>query len=131
MLENSGESVDKTESKVVEVVNETLKVEVEEIVDKADDTVDAVEEIENSIAVEAEKDTAKEDESAVVDYSKLSLDDLVAELKNTLSNNPVQKIKNQVEELDDCIAFEVQVTLQFRLQLATICMKLPHFNIVI
>ncbi|WP_158837224.1 DUF349 domain-containing protein [Polaribacter sp. L3A8] len=97
MLEKNEENVDKTEKKVVEVVSETLKVEAEEVVEKSDDTVDAVEEIENSIAVDAEKDTAKDDESTVVDYSKLSLEDLVAELKNTLSDNPVQKIKNQVE----------------------------------
>ena len=97
MLENSEENVAETEKKVVEVANETLKVEVEVNVDKTDETVDAVEEIENSIAVDAEKDTDKEEESAVVDYSKLSLEELVAELKNTLSNNPVQKIKNQIE----------------------------------
>ena len=97
MLENSEENVAETEKKVVEVANETLKVEVEVNVDKTDETVDAVEEIENSIAVDAEKDTEKEEESAVVDYSKLSLEELVAELKNTLSNNPVQKIKNQIE----------------------------------
>lgn len=108
MLENNEENVDKTESKVEEVVNETSNVETEKVADtvevveeettvKTDDTADAVEEIEKSIAVDAEKDTPKEEESAVVDYSKLSLEDLVAELSKTISNNPVQKIKNQVE----------------------------------
>ena len=108
MLENNEENVDKTESKVEEVVNETSNVETEKVADtvevveeettvKTDDTADAVEEIEKSIAVDAEKDTPKEEESAVVDYSKLSLEDLVGELSKTISNNPVQKIKNQVE----------------------------------
>ncbi|QVY65836.1 DUF349 domain-containing protein [Polaribacter sp. Q13] len=97
MLENNDENVEKTEKKIVEVVNETSKVEVEEIIKDTDDTVVAVEEIEKSIAVDAEKDTEKEEESDAVDYSKLSLEDLVAELKKTLSDNPVQKIKNQVE----------------------------------
>ncbi|ARV13756.1 DUF349 domain-containing protein [Polaribacter sp. SA4-12] len=110
MLENNEENVDKTESKVEEVVNETSNVETEKVADtvevveeettvKTDDTVDAVEEIEKSIAVDAEKEAHKEDESAVVDYSKLSLEDLVAELSRTISNNPIQKIKNQVESI--------------------------------
>ncbi|WP_343329541.1 DUF349 domain-containing protein [Polaribacter staleyi] len=97
MLENNEENVDKTEKKVTEVASETVKVEVKEVKEKVDDTTDAVEEIEKSIAVDAEKDTAKEEESAVVDYTKLSLEELVAELKKTISNNPVQKIKNQVD----------------------------------
>lgn len=97
MLENNEENVDKTEKKVTEIASETLKVEVEQTVNELDNTVDAVEEIEKSIAVDAEKDTSKEEETAVVDYSKLSLEELVSELKKTLSDNPVQKIKNQVE----------------------------------
>ena len=108
MLENKNENVDKTESKVEEVIIETSNVETEKVADtvevveeettvKTDDTVDAVEEIEKSIAVDAEKDARNEEESAVVDYSKLSLEDLVKELGKTISNNPIQKIKNQVE----------------------------------
>ncbi|WP_166382181.1 DUF349 domain-containing protein [Polaribacter sp. 11A2H] len=97
MLEKNEVNVDKTEKKVEEVLNETKKVEVVENLEKTDDTVNAVDEIEKSIAVDAEKDSDKEEESDVVDYSKLSLEDLVLELKKTLSENPVQKIKNQVE----------------------------------
>jgi hypothetical protein len=108
MLENKNENVDKTDKKVEEVINETSNVEAEKVAEivevveedntvKTDDTVDAVEEIEKSIAVDAEKETSKEEEAAVVDYSKLSLEDLVAELGKTISNNPIQKIKNQVE----------------------------------
>ncbi|OAD46090.1 DUF349 domain-containing protein [Polaribacter atrinae] len=97
MLEKNEVNVDKTEKKVEEVVNETKQVEVVENVEKTDDTTDAVEEIEKSIAVDAEKDSEKDEELGAVDYSKLSLEDLVVELKTTLSNNPVQKNKNQVE----------------------------------
>ena len=97
MLEKNEVNVDKTEKKVEEVLNETKKVEVVENLEKTDDKVNAVDEIEKSIAVDAEKDSDKEEESDVVDYSKLSLEDLVLELKKTLSENPVQKIKNQVE----------------------------------
>ncbi|WP_218599319.1 DUF349 domain-containing protein [Polaribacter sp. NJDZ03] len=97
MLEKNEVNVDKTEKKVEEVLNETKKVEVVGNLEKTDDTVNAVDEIEKSIAVDAEKDSDKEEESDVVDYSKLSLEDLVLELKKTLSDNPVQKIKNQVE----------------------------------
>jgi len=108
MLENKNENVDKTQKRVEEVVNDTATVEAEKNADtvevveeenivKTDDTVDAVEEIEKSIAVDAENENHKEEESAVVDYSILSLEDLVKELSKTISNNPIHKIKNQVE----------------------------------
>ena len=97
MLENNEDNVDKTEKKVEEVTSETSNVTPEEEVKSADNTVEAVEEIEKSIAVEAEKDTSKEDETPIVDYATLSLEELVEELKKTLANNPVQKIKSQVE----------------------------------
>lgn len=108
MLENKNENVDKTEMRLEEVVNDTSIVKAEKNADtvevveeenivKTDDTVDAVEEIEKSIAVDAENDNHKEEESAIVDYSILSLEDLVKELSKTISNNPIHKIKNQVE----------------------------------
>ncbi len=108
MLENQNENVEKTEKRVEEVVNDTATVESDKIADtpelvedeslvKTDDTTDAVEEIERSIAVDAEKGNHKEEESAIVDYSILSLEALVKELSKTISNNPIYKIKNQVE----------------------------------
>jgi hypothetical protein len=108
MLENQNENVEKTEKRVEEVVNHTATVESDKIADtpelvedeslvKTDDTTDAVEEIERSIAVDAEKGNHKEEESAIVDYSILSLEALVKELSKTISNNPIYKIKNQVE----------------------------------
>ncbi|NVJ88103.1 MAG: DUF349 domain-containing protein [Flavobacteriaceae bacterium] len=63
-----------------------------------DDTSEAVSEIENSVAEEAEKDEEKEDETLPeIDYSKLSLEDLVSHLKKLLKENEAHKIKNQVE----------------------------------
>ena len=99
MLENNEENVDETEKKVVEETNNTSKNTPEDTLKEVKTTQDAVEEIDNSIAVDAEKETTKEEASLVVDYSKLSLEILVATLKEILANNPVQKIKNQVESI--------------------------------
>ncbi|WP_299050809.1 DUF349 domain-containing protein [uncultured Polaribacter sp.] len=68
-----------------------------EVSNTSDKTEEAVDEIEKSMAEEAEKDVSKEDEVPSLDYSILSLEELVAELKKVLSINPVQKIKTQVE----------------------------------
>lgn len=108
MLENKNENVENTENRVDEVVSDTTTVESDKISDtpeilegeslvKTDDTADAVEEIEKSIAVDAEKGNHKEEDSTTVDYSVLSLEELVKELSKTISNNPIYKIKNQVE----------------------------------
>ncbi len=108
MLENKNENVEKTETKVEEVVNnsDTLgdekkmdaeTIDEEKVILKTDDTTDAVELIEKSIAIDAEKGNQKEEESDVVNYSILSLEELVKELSKTISNNPIHKIKNQVE----------------------------------
>lgn len=108
MLENKNENVENTENRVDEVVSDTTTVESDKISDtpeilegeslvKTDDTADAVEEIEKSIAVDAEKGNHKEEDSTIVDYSVLSLEELVKELSKTISNNPIYKIKNQVE----------------------------------
>ena len=97
MLENNEENVEKTEKKVEEVITETSEVTIDDSVEKTDDTVEAVEEIEKSMAEDAEKDASKEETSSIIDYSKLSLEELVEELQKTLSNNPVQKIKTQIE----------------------------------
>lgn len=93
MLENHEENVDKTEKKVVEATNNTSKSTPKDTLKEVRNTEDAVEEIDKSIAVDAEEATL------VVDYSKLSLEILVATLKETLANHPVQKIKNQVESI--------------------------------
>ena len=108
MLENKNENVEKTEKSVEEIVksSSTLSVEKkldaetideEKVIVKSDDTIEAVELIEKSIAIDAEKGNQKEEESDVVNYSILSLEELVKELSKTISNNPIHKIKNQVE----------------------------------
>ena len=97
MLENNDENVEKTESKAQEVVSKALETESKDTLVKSNIITDAVEEIQNSIAVDAEVEAPKEEKSLVVDYSKLSLEDLVVMLQKILSNNPIQKVKNQVE----------------------------------
>ena len=108
MLENKNENVEKTKTKVEETVNnsDTLNdekkmdvetIDEEKVIFKTDDTLDVVELIEKSIAIDAEKGNQKEEESDVVNYSTLSLEELVKELSKTISNNPIHKIKNQVE----------------------------------
>ncbi|WP_299012407.1 DUF349 domain-containing protein [uncultured Polaribacter sp.] len=62
-----------------------------------DETEAAVNEMENSVAEEAE--TEKQEEEKTVDYTSFSLEELVATLKSALETNPAHKIKNQVESI--------------------------------
>ena len=96
MLDNNDESVDKTENKAQEVVGEVVK---KDATETSEEVNDVIEKIEESIAKDAEKETTKEMTAPVVDYSKMSIEELVEELKKILSNNPVQKVKNQVEAI--------------------------------
>ena len=50
-----------------------------------------------SVAENAEKSASKEEEVSVVDYAACTLEELVSTLEKTLSDNPVQKIKSQVD----------------------------------
>jgi hypothetical protein len=110
MLEQNDERVEKSSENTEETVSGTSKIE--EIVSETaeenevpeqsetilvDETTKAVQEIEKSVAEEAEKELEKKEEVAVVDFSIMSLDDLVSELSKVISSNPVQKIKSQVE----------------------------------
>ena len=97
MLDNNNDNEDKK----VEVVNETSNLEQKdtEASSAEDDAIlKAVEEVENSVAEKAE-----DSEESVVkeekDYTILSLEELVKELQDTLSNNAVNKIKNEVESI--------------------------------
>lgn len=102
MLEKNEPNVEKSEIEAVEfksaVINneDSAEQEKEEVVDE---TAEAVSEIEKSVAETAEKEEEKEEEVSSVDYSNSSLEDLVASLKDLLADNPVQKIKSQVETL--------------------------------
>ena len=101
MLDENEKNVKKDEPKAEEIVIETtLKPEQQKEEPKAvkvDEMNDAVDEIEKSVAEDAENDDSKEDESPAVDYDTFSLEELVSSLEKTLSSNPVQKIKSQVE----------------------------------
>jgi hypothetical protein len=100
MLDKNEENVEKTVNKVEEVIAKTLnedtnKETVNEVV--VDETTVAVDEIEKSVAEEAEKEVPKEEEVLAVDFTTLSLEDLVSELEKIIKNNPIQKIKSQVD----------------------------------
>lgn len=110
--ENSGTPENKaeiTEEKVENTSNEkvpeaTIKnletaVSEEQIIEtlQDDNTTEAVNEVEESVAASAEEE--KEADEEEVDYSEMSLEDLVLSLKNMLSKNPAHKIKNQVENI--------------------------------
>ena len=106
MLENNDENVQKTGSKAQEVVSKDLQKASKDTLEKSNITTDAVEEVQKPIAVDAEVAAPKEENSVVVDYSKFSLEDLVVLLQKTLSNNPVQKVKNQVEGIKTAFNFK-------------------------
>ena len=103
MLDNNEENVEKTVETNEVIVNEITEVKVDESL--------AVEEVleENPKAADldvkalAEKvddkvqDEVKTEKIVAIDYAILSLEELVKVLQNTLSNNPVNKIKDQIE----------------------------------
>ena len=105
MLENNDENVEKTDSKAQEVVSKDLQKASKDTLEKSNITTDAVEEVQKPIAA-AEVAAPKEENSLVVDYSKFSLEDLVVLLQKILSNNPVQKVKNQVEGIKTAFNFK-------------------------
>tara|TARA_B110000046_G_scaffold182926_1_gene217957 strand:+ start:29456 stop:31354 length:1899 start_codon:yes stop_codon:yes gene_type:complete len=100
MLDNNEENVEKNEVIAEEKVNKVSS-KTEEIVEEAivavDETTEAVDEIEKPVAEKSEKSEAKEEDATVVDYSVSTLEELVSTLEKTISDNPVQKIKSQVD----------------------------------
>ena len=89
-------------AKDVEVVQEATELKEENKAEIIDENKEAVDEIEKSVAENSENNDAKEnaqEEVEAVNYSKFSLEELVASLKKIISDNPVQKIKVQVEEV--------------------------------
>jgi hypothetical protein len=88
-----------------EAVEEATEV-VEEVTEIADKKIaelsEKTEELKNSAAEEV-KETAvtdvKEEKKATLEYATLPLEELIKELQKTLSNNPVNKIKDQVESI--------------------------------
>ncbi|WP_299055658.1 DUF349 domain-containing protein [uncultured Polaribacter sp.] len=114
MLENNEKNVDNSSKDDVKIITDTLEnkkneaavedlntAKNKEVANLEKDVAnDAVKEIEDSMAEDAEKNEgSKEEDSLVVDYSSYSLEQLVADLKTTIANNPVQKIKIKVDGL--------------------------------
>ncbi|WP_298778197.1 DUF349 domain-containing protein [uncultured Polaribacter sp.] len=115
MLENNDEALKNKDVITTEEINyisenqdlienlEQIKVSNKE---ESDENDEVLIEIENSVAENAEKEEFNEEEKEVIDYSKFSLEELAKELKNTIANNPVQKIKAQVDAIKN--AFNVK-----------------------
>jgi hypothetical protein len=119
MLDNNEENVEKTVKKTEELVNETPNSKEEETavvaepVEIVETSVEAVEplltatskeieKVQNVVAEEVDEPAGtevKEEKKTTLDYATLSLEELIKELQKTLSNNPVNKIKDQVESI--------------------------------
>ena len=94
MLENKDKSTEE---------NSTEAITNKETVSEA--TQSAVNEVENMVAENSEKDEKKE-EIPMLDYNAMELEQLVVELKKLLKNHPVQLIKNNADEIKN--AFNVK-----------------------
>ncbi|MFT5257607.1 MAG: hypothetical protein ACI9KF_001238 [Arenicella sp.] len=105
MSDNNEENVEKTVKTNEELVNKTQKLKEEETVivpEVSDETSETVAEEEIAVSEEVnqkEQKEEKEEKTAVIEYATLSLEELVVALQNTLSSNPVNKIKDQIEAI--------------------------------
>ena len=119
MLDNNEENVEKTVKKTEELVNESSnsKKEETEIVEESVEIVEAsieavdplltetskeIKKAQNTVEEEIEEPEeteVKEEKKTTLDYATLSLEELIKELQKTLSNNPVNRIKDQVESI--------------------------------
>jgi hypothetical protein len=97
MLDENEKIVEKNEEIVGDSTSKLEEKKEESKPEIVIETNAAVSEIEKSVAEDAENDESKEYESPAVDYDTFSLEELVSSLKKTLDENPVQKIKSQVE----------------------------------
>ena len=103
MLDNNDENVEKTVKTNEVLVNEVADVKVDEpiVVEEVLEEIPKETELEVTASVEKVVDKAqdkvKTEKIVATDYTILSLEELVKELQNILSNNPVNKIKDQIE----------------------------------
>jgi len=107
MLDNNEENVEKTVETNEVLVNEVVELKVDEpiVVEEVLEENPKAAELEVTASVEkaVEKavdkvqDEVHTEKIVAIDYAILSLEELVKELQNTLSNNPVNKIKDQIE----------------------------------
>jgi len=105
MLDNNEENVEKTVETNEELVNKTQNLKEEEtasVPEVSDETSETVAEEAVAVAEEVNQKEQKEEKKekpAVIEYTTLSLEELVEALQNTLSSNPVNKIKDQIEAI--------------------------------
>ena len=103
MLDNNEENVEKTVETNEVLVNEVTEVKVDEpiVAEEVLEEIPKEAELEVTASVEKVVDKAQDEVNTekivATDYAILSLEELVQELQNTLSNNPVNKIKDQIE----------------------------------
>ena len=103
MLDNNEENVEKAVEKNEVLVNEVTEVKVDEPIVAEEVLEEIPKEAELEVTASVEKvfdkaqDEVKTDKIVATDYTILSLEELVKELQNILSNNPVNKIKDQIE----------------------------------
>ena len=103
MLDNNEENVEKTVETKEVLVNEVAEVKVDEPIVVEEVLEEAPKEAELEVTASVEKvvdkaqDEVKTEKIVATDYTILSLEELVKELQNILSNNPVNKIKDQIE----------------------------------
>ena len=103
MLDNNEENVEKTVETNEVLVNEVTEVKVDEPIAVEEVLEEAPKEAELEVTASVEKvvdkaqDEVKTEKIVATDYTILSLEELVKELQNIVSNNPVNKIKDQIE----------------------------------
>ena len=103
MLDNNEENVEKAVETNEVLVNEVTEVKVDEPIVVEEVLEEAPKEAELEVTASVEKvvdkaqDEVKTEKIVATDYTILSLEELVKELQNILSNNPVNKIKDQIE----------------------------------
>ena len=103
MLDNNEENVEKAVETNEVLVNEVTEVKVDEPIAVEEVLEEAPKEAELEVTASVEKvvdkaqDEVKTEKIVATDYTILSLEELVKELQNILSNNPVNKIKDQIE----------------------------------
>jgi hypothetical protein len=105
MLDNNEENVEKTVETNEVLINEASNLKEEETVvvpEALEEMPEVTKQEENAISEEAqvkESQGIEKEKIAVIEYATLPLEQLVNELQKTLSSNPVNKIKDQIEAI--------------------------------
>ena len=112
MLDNNEENVEKTVETNEVLMNETSSLKEEEtvvvpkVLEKTPEAIEETPEVtkqeENTVSEEAlgkEQQVVEKEKTVILEYATLPLEELVHELQKTLSNNPVNKIKDQIEAI--------------------------------